>query len=311
MRGSVVQYKCDREAMASPIDYMKKELITMKLDKRRKYYLILDCETATLPYAANFPPEQKKNIAIAKPLIYDLGWQIVDIRGNVYKRASYLISEIFSVPAVFNTAYYASKRPIYLDRLKAGEIRLTDWNTAVAELVEDMDMVEAVGAYNSMFDFKKALPFTELYVSKLYSPDFFEWEQFQNERCEQLAHGYKPSAKEFDPEIFKFRKKDYPLFDLWGLSCEHLLNNPEYKQMCHDNDWSTASGKYYPTNAEKAFAYCFQQQDFEEAHTALEDAMIESMLFALIGAKTKHKFTRGIEYFPFRKLGRYDNDWEL
>lgn len=143
-----------------------------KLDKRRKYYLILDCETATLPYAAKFPADMKKNVAIAKPLIYDLGWQIVDIRGKVYKRASYLISEIFSVPAVFNTAYYASKRPIYLERLKNKEITLADWNTAVAELIEDLDAVEAVGAYNSMFDFKKAIPFTELYVSKLYSPDF-------------------------------------------------------------------------------------------------------------------------------------------
>lgn len=280
-----------------------------KLDKRRKYYLILDCETATLPYAAKFLAEQKKNIAIAKPLIYDLGWQIVDIKGKVYKRASYLISEIFSVPAVFNTAYYASKRPIYLDRLKAGEIKLTDWNSAVVELIEDLGAVEAVGAYNSMFDYKKAIPFTELYVSKLYSQDFFEWEQFQNERCEQLAHGSKPhSQKEFEPNVFRFRGKCYELFDLWGLSCEHLLNNTDYKQMCHDNEWSTASGMYYPTNAEKAFAYCFQQEDFEEAHTALEDAMIESMLFALIGEKTKHKFTRGIEYFPFRKLGRYDGD---
>lgn len=283
----------------------------MKLDKRRKYYLILDCETATLPYAAKFPANQKKDIAIAKPLIYDLGWQIVDIKGNVYKRASYLITEIFSVPAVFNTAYYASKRPIYLERLKAGEIQLTDWNTAVSELVDDMALVEAVGAYNSMFDFKKALPFTELYVSKLYSPDFFEWEQFQNQRCEYLANGFKPkSEKEFEPTVFRFRGKCYELFDLWGLSCEHLLNNPEYKQMCHDFGWSTASGKYYPTNAEKAFAYCFQQEDFEEAHTALEDAVIESMLFALIALKTKHKFERGIEYFPYRKLGKYENGEE-
>lgn len=283
-----------------------------KLDKRRKYYLILDCETATLPYAAKFPADMKKNVAIAKPLIYDLGWQIVDIRGKVYKRASYLISEIFSVPAVFNTAYYASKRPIYLERLKNKEITLADWNTAVAELIEDLDAVEAVGAYNSMFDFKKAIPFTELYVSKLYSQDFFEWEAYQNERCEAIAHGSKPhSQKEFEPDVFRFHGKTYPLFDLWGLSCEHLLNNPDYKQMCYDNEWRTASGKYYPTNAEKAFAYCFQQEDFEEAHTAIEDAIIESMLFALIGEKTKHKFEMGIEYFPYKKLGRFDSDWEL
>lgn len=278
-----------------------------KLDKRRKYYLILDCETATLPYVAKFPAEQKKKIAIAKPLIYDLGWQIVDVKGNVYKKASYLITEIFSVPSVFNTAYYASKRPIYLERLNNGEIQLTNWNNAVAELVEDLNAVEAVGAYNSMFDFKKAIPFTELYVSKLYSPDFFQWEAFQNDRCEAIADGSKcQSRKEFEPDVFRFRGNNYALFDLWGLSCEHLLNTQEYKDTCHANNWMSGTGKYYPTSAEKAFAFCFQQVDFEEAHTALEDAVIESMLFALITAKTKHKFERGIEFFPFRKLGLYD-----
>lgn len=283
-----------------------------KLDKRRKYYLILDCETATLPYAIKYGAEQRKNIAIAKPLIYDLGWQIVDVKGNVYKRASYLISEIFSVPDVFNTAYYASKRPIYLERLAKEEIQLTDWKRAITELVEDLDAVEAVGAYNSMFDFKKALPFTELYINELYSPDYYNWYEFQKTRCDEIAQGYKPhSQKEFDPTVFRFRGKEYPLFDLWGLSCEHLLNTPEYKQACYDNDWRSASGKYYPTNAEKAFAFCFGDLNFEEAHTALEDAEIESMLFALITKKTKHKFERGIEYFPFRKLGRFDRDWGL
>lgn len=279
----------------------------MKLDRRRKYYLVLDCETATLPYANQYDGEAKKRIAIAKPLIYDLGWQIIDIKGNVYKQASYLITEIFSVPAVFNTAYYASKRPIYLERLKRDEITLTDWNTAVAELVEDLQAVEAVGAYNSMFDFKKAIPFTELYVSKLYSPDFNDWNEFQETRCRDIAMGRKwDNDRAFEPTVFRFRGTAYNLFDLWGLSCEHLLNCDEYREMCHNYEWTTPSGKYYPTNAEKAYAFCFDKTDFAEAHTALEDAIIESMLFALIGKKTKHKFEMGIEYFPFRKLGRAD-----
>ena len=84
-----------------------------ELDRRRKYYLILDCETATLPYAAKFTsPKEKQRVCIAKPLIYDIGWTVVDKKGNIYKKKSFLISEIFSVPSVFNTAYYAEKRPI-------------------------------------------------------------------------------------------------------------------------------------------------------------------------------------------------------
>ena len=81
-----------------------------KYDKRRKYYIVLDCETATLPEAINYDGEERKNIAIAKPLIYDLGWKVIDAQGRTYARKNYLISEIFSVPAIFDTAYYASKR---------------------------------------------------------------------------------------------------------------------------------------------------------------------------------------------------------
>ena len=53
-------------------------IMNEKFDRRRKYYVVLDCETATLPYASNLPENLKKQIAIAKPLIYDLGWTIVD-----------------------------------------------------------------------------------------------------------------------------------------------------------------------------------------------------------------------------------------
>ena len=94
-----------------------------KFDKRRKYYMILDCETATLPFVSEIEsPENKKKIAIAKPLIYDIGYQIVDINGNIYKRVSCLISEIFFDTRIFDTAYYAIKRPIYIERLSKKEI---------------------------------------------------------------------------------------------------------------------------------------------------------------------------------------------
>ena len=277
----------------------------MKLDKRRKYYIVLDCETATLPYAANFDGEARKRIAIAKPLIYDLGWTIVDRQGRVYARRNFLITEIFSVPAIFNTAYYASKRPLYLERLRKGEIVLTDWNSAAAALLEDMREVEAVGAYNSMFDFKKAIPFTELYIKMLYSPDFYDWERVQNEICENIANGNRrDSNRTFDPEIFRFRGESFPLFDLWGLSCEHLLNNDEYKRMCRDNGWYSASGKYYKTSAEAAYRFVSKELDFDEAHTALDDAEIESVLLRHIMKKKVSNLSIGIIYFPFRILGR-------
>ena len=279
-----------------------------KYDKRRKYYVVLDCETATLPEAINYDGEERKNIAIAKPLIYDLGWKVIDAQGRTYARKNYLISEIFSVPAIFDTAYYASKRCIYLEKLEKGEIILTDWKTASAELVEDMDACVAVGAYNSMFDYKKAIPFTDLYISKLYSPDFHDWLNYQNKKLPWLATGHRnENPNGFDETIFRFRGKEYPLFDLWGLSCRHILNCDEYKNMCLDNDWQTASGKYFKTSAETAFRFFSETLDFEEAHTAIDDAEIESILFAEICKRTKKKFEMGIIYFPFRELGTVES----
>ena len=279
-----------------------------KYDKRRKYYIVLDCETATLPEAIKYEGEERKNIAIAKPLIYDLGWKVIDAQGRTYARKNYLISEVFSVPAIFDTAYYASKRCIYLEKLAKGEITLTDWKTASAELVEDMDACVAVGAYNSMFDYKKAIPFTDLYISKLYSPDFHDWLNYQNKKLPWLATGHRnENPNGFDETIFRFRGKEYPLFDLWGLSCRHILNCDEYKNMCLDNDWQTASGKYFKTSAETAFRFFSETLDFEEAHTAIDDAEIESILFAEICKRTKKKFEMGIIYFPFRELGTVED----
>lgn len=279
-----------------------------KFDRRRKYYMVLDCETATLPYASEFDGSARQAIAIAKPLIYDLGWQIIDRQGRVYSRKHFLISEIFSVPSVFNTAYYASKRSLYIEMLNKGEITLTDWRSASAEMVEDMNHCEAVGAYNSMFDFKKAIPFTELYINELYGNNFFEWEKMQRKSCDFIAGGRgRGSNKEFDECHFCFRNKKYPLFDLWGMSCEHLLNNDDYKRMCIDENWITASGKYFKTSAETAYRFMTGNLEFDEAHTALDDAIIESELFAEIVKKKLSNLTIGITYFPFRILGLVDN----
>jgi len=280
-----------------------------KYDRRRKYYMVLDCETATLSCVSRYTDENmRKNVAIAKPLIYDLGWKIVDRYGNVYNSENFLISEIFSVPSIFDTAYYAEKRPIYLEKLKNGEIILTDWQTAMTAFLADLEVVEAVGAYNSMFDFKKAIPFTELYINKLYSADFHNWLKWQEKTCEWLAYGGKSEGQQaFEESIFRFRGKVYPLFDLWGLTCEHILNCNEYKQMCIDERWSTASGKYFKTSAEMAFRFFSGNTDFEESHTAIDDVAIESQLFAEIVRRTKNKWSMGIEFFPFRMLGTVEN----
>lgn len=272
-------------------------------------YLVFDCETATLPFAnemAGGDAEKKKKIAIARPLIYDMGWTITNRKGEILEKKQFLIAETFSVPSVFNTAYYAEKRPIYLDMLQRKETTIKTWYEASAILMEDLRKVDAVGAYNSMFDFKKAIPFTELYINKLYSPNYQEWEKIQRNLCYKIMNERykKDEEKEFDAEYFKFRDEEFPLFDLWGLATKHLLNNATYKKQCLNNEMLTASGTFFKTSAEATYRYLKDKYDFDEAHTALDDATIETYILSRIAQRSA--ITIGIIFFPFRELGTTD-----
>ena len=59
-----------------------------KIDKRKKYYMVLDTETC--PIDREFKDVDAKNM-----LAYDIGYCVVDKKGNVYRQGSYIISEIF------------------------------------------------------------------------------------------------------------------------------------------------------------------------------------------------------------------------
>ena len=275
----------------------------------KKYYMVLDCETATLPFAneiAQGDSDRKKKIAIARPLIYDIGWTICDRNGEIYDKKQFLIAETFAVPSVFNTAYYAEKRPIYLEMLQRGEIVIKPWQEVRNIFIQDMNKCDMVGAFNSMFDFKKAIPFTDLYIQKLYSPDYFQWENVQKNICHGIAFEkyQKKDEKVFENDIFRFNGKSYPLFDLWGLSVKYLLNNVRYKKECLNHGLLTSSGLYFKTSAESTFQYLCDKYDFVESHTALDDATIETFILSRIAAK--HSITPGIAFFPFRDLGYTD-----
>ena len=268
-------------------------------------YLILDTETATLPFANEITKtvNEKRTIAISKPLIYDIAWRIVDRNGKIYSEHSYLVAEIFNTPSVFNTAYYAEKRPKYIERLNKGEITIKQWDEIMEILIQDLESVDYVGAFNSMFDYKKAIPFTEKYIKALHSSDYFGWEREQKERCKRILtekSNYK--NPNWDGMNFDFRDKKYPLIDLWGIACEMLINTQTYKRKCLQFDMVTESGQFFKSSAETTFRYICEQYDFEEMHMAIDDVIIECQI--LCKALKKGKITEGLQYFPFQMLGK-------
>lgn len=276
---------------------------------RTTKYIILDTETATLPFIGQWElsSEDKKKLAIAKPLVYDIGWTIASRTHGVMEKRNFLVAETFSVPAIFNTAYYHEKRPLYLDMIAKGEIVVLPWDEIMKILLEDLQDASYICAYNAMFDFKKAIIFTELYIRKLYSPFYYEWEDLQRESCCRILHEKKKqNERDFDPEHFIFRGEKYPMIDIWGVACKYLLNNSKYKNMCLKESKISNSGLYFTTNAEVAMQYLSQRFDFIEDHTALSDAEIETEI--LFYCLKRGKIIVGIEYFPFKMLG-YTTDY--
>jgi hypothetical protein len=271
---------------------------------RKKYYLTLDTETATLPFANELCKNaaQKQKIAIAKPLVYDIGWTITDTKGNTVKTENYLVQETFFVPNVFNTAYYCNKRPIYMDLLAQGKIKAMNWNDIIKVLIEDLQFCDLTTAFNACFDFKKAIPFTERYIKHLYSADYNDWEKSQRRKCEKILKGKDDSNNpEYLEPYFELRGNRYPIADLWGVACDRLINIDKYRNYCLENRLLTASVVYFKTSAETSFQYLMNQHDFIEDHTALSDAEIEAQI--LTKALKKGKIEPQIKAFPFRELG--------
>lgn len=272
--------------------------------RKKKLYLIVDTETATLPYvrALDLMPKVRTKVSIAKPLIYDIGWTICDRNGNIIKKENYLIQEIFFVPSVFNTAYYKDKRNIYMRMLQEKKISADLWNNVAEKLLADLKTVDYVIAYNGCFDMKKAIPFTEAYITALYSDNYNEWEEKQKKAIDNIVNdGEGGKNPHYLDAEFNFREHKFPMVDLWGVACDRLINANKYKDYCLEHDHLTASGVYFKTSAETTYQYLMEKYDFVESHTALDDAEIETQILAK--ALKKGKITAEVKPFPFRELG--------
>lgn len=201
-----------------------------------KKYLILDVETV-----GNLEKRET-------PLVYDLGYQIVDKRGNVYARRSFVIYEIFcEEKALMQSAYYSAKIPQYWEQIKSGESQLVRFFNARRQLLDDMRQynVNTVLAYNATFD-RDALNNTIRWLTKSKMRWFFN----------------------FGTEINC----------IWHLACQVLLNRPSYFAMAKSNQWESASGNC-STNAETTYRYLTNKPDFEEEHKGLDDVGIETAIW--------------------------------
>lgn len=111
------------------------------MDKRKKYILLIDVETAG-------------NLKFALP--YDISYMVIDKKGNVYEKRAWLVKEIWNNNKLMNTAYYKEKMPLYEEELKNGTYKKTDFVEIVKDIRELVKTynITTISAYNADFDIK-------------------------------------------------------------------------------------------------------------------------------------------------------------
>lgn len=116
----------------------------MKLDKRKKYIMVLDVETTNNDMTSKFNDG----------LVYDIGFGIYDLKGNAYCERSYCIKEIFEDKSLMNSAYYKEKLPKYYEELRQGkrEIKTALQTRKIIKQAIEYFNIKEVYAYNANFD---------------------------------------------------------------------------------------------------------------------------------------------------------------
>lgn len=206
----------------------------MKIDKRKKYLMVLDVETTN-----NNMEKGAKNDG----LVYDIGFVVCDKQGNIYCKRSYAVQEIFDWTELMSTAYYYKKLPKYYERLANNKMyKNSIWHIrkVIKEIMQIFNITE-VYAYNANFDYT-TLNNTVRYLSGSACRWFFP---YGTQIC-----------------------------DIWNIACQVLGTQKTFQ-------WENIrnANNNLITNAERMFGYC-KQIDFEEEHTGLADAVVESQILA-------------------------------
>ena len=212
-----------------------------KILKTNENFLLIDTETAN---SLNFP------------LPYDIGYKIMNRKGEVKVSRSFCIYEIFVLQReMMKSAYYADKLPEYEQGINAKKMTLVRFYTARKTILKDMEeyKTNTVYAYNISFD-RRALNNNQKFTTENRYKYFF-------------------------PKDTEFRC-------IWHMACQVLLSRPSYIKMALNNNWVSEKGNIL-TNAECCYRYITKNIEFEEAHKGLDDVNIEAEI--LLKCFAQHK----------------------
>lgn len=181
--------------------------------------------------------------------VYDIGWAIVDKRGNIYKTRSFVVADIFlDEKNLMKSAYYANKIPRYWKDLKEGKRTLLTFRNIRKIFYED------IAEYN---------------IKEVYGHNMrFDYGSLNNSQRWLTKSKYR-----------YFFSKDLIICDTLKMARDILKNKPTYKKFCQENGYMIKNNQVRYT-AEVIYRFITQDTDFIENHTGLEDVLIEKEILA-------------------------------
>lgn len=199
--------------------------------------------------------------SLEKPFCYNIGYVIADSKSQaILVKHDYVVEQVWHNPMLFTTAYYANKRPIYVDRMRVRKAIMDKFGYICQTMIREFKNfnVEHAYAFNSPFDDK---------VFR-FNCDWFKC----NNPFDNIA-----------------------IHDIRGIVHKKLALTKEYQEFCNENQRFTENGNY-STTAETVFQFMAQDTEFKEEHTALSDSEIEFEILVNL-AESDNDFTTDFQTY--------------
>lgn len=204
-----------------------------------QWIIMLDTETCAILRANGVIPHNN--------LVYNIGLCLFcPATGQMIHARSYIINEIFfGERERMNSCYYAKKIPQYLDGIanhKYTCVGFFDVMNEINRLCKEYNVV-AICAHNARFD-----------IDAL------------NTTCQYLM----------GMNYVRPLPQDIEVWDSVKMARSVIASRPTYQKFCRENNYLTKHKTPRPRlTAEILYRFISQNNEFIEAHTALEDVKIE------------------------------------
>jgi hypothetical protein len=213
-----------------------------KIDKRKKYMMVIDTETCPLD-------KELEKVDAHNMWVYDVGFAVVDKKGTVYETKSFINADIFlQEKDLMKSSYYAEKIPNYWKDIKSGKRTLTSYykiKNAVADTIKKYNIKE-VYAHNMYFDYT-SLNNTQRWLTKSKYRYFFPY--------------------------------GVTICDTLKMARQVIGKMPTFQRYAKENNLLSATGRI-SFSAENIYKFITKDLNFVESHTGLEDVLIEKDILA-------------------------------